>query len=151
MRRLIFLFFVQLTTFVNCFAQTNSNGLFICEEQYGTGFNLPTNNLLKTGINADGQVYFRWYDSKTKNVLSEKLCSNPHVEIEHLTQFSEKEEREALMEIFNALGGENWTNKTNWGTDKPLSEWYGIRVYPNGTGEWTVTWLDLSNNNLVGE
>lgn len=151
MRRLIFLFFVQLTTFVNCFTQTNSNGLFICEEQYGTGFNLPTNNLLKTGINADGQVYFRWYDSKTKNVLSEKLCSNPHVEIEHLTQFSEKEEREALMEIFNALGGENWTNKTNWGTDKPLSEWYGIRVYPNGTGEWTVTWLDLSNNNLVGE
>ena len=35
-------------------------------------------------------------------------------------------ERAALIEFYKAAGGENWVNKTNWCSDKPLNEWYGI-------------------------
>lgn len=33
-----------------------------------------------------------------------------------------------LMEFYNAAGGDNWTDNTNWGSDKPLSEWHGIHI-----------------------
>ena len=35
-------------------------------------------------------------------------------------------EREALIAIYKALDGDNWTNNENWCSDKPISEWYGI-------------------------
>lgn len=59
------------------------------------------------------------------------------------TQYTE---REALIALYNATGGDNWTNNTNWCSDKPLSEWYGVRVL-NGS----VVSLDLFDNNMVGE
>ena len=62
-----------------------------------------------------------------------------------LKQTLEKE-RKALIEFYKATGGDNWTNNTNWCSDKPVSEWYGVRVNNNGT----VRKLDLGWNNLVG-
>ena len=56
------------------------------------------------------------------------------------------EQRTALMELFNSTGGVKWIRKDNWGTDKPLSEWYGVKV-ENGE----VVELNLSKNNLDGE
>ena len=35
-------------------------------------------------------------------------------------------ERAALIEFYQATGGDNWTNKTNWCSDEPVNEWYGI-------------------------
>ena len=35
-------------------------------------------------------------------------------------------EREALIAIYKALDGDNWTNNENWCSDKPVSEWYGV-------------------------
>lgn len=35
-------------------------------------------------------------------------------------------EREALIAIYNALDGDNWTNNENWCSDKPVSEWWGV-------------------------
>jgi 5'-3' exonuclease len=54
-------------------------------------------------------------------------------------------ERDILMTIYNALGGPEWTNNQNWGSDKDISEWYGVRVENN-----YVTRLDLVENNLSG-
>ena len=54
-------------------------------------------------------------------------------------------ERNALMAFYNATGGENWTNNTNWGSDKPLGEWYGVATNIEGN----VISLELFNNNLV--
>lgn len=54
-------------------------------------------------------------------------------------------EREALIALYKATNGDNWTNNTNWCSDKPISEWYGITVQD---GE---LWIDLQFNNLVGE
>ena len=54
-------------------------------------------------------------------------------------------EREALIALYKATNGDNWTNNTNWCSDKPISEWYGITVQD---GE---LWIDLRSNNLIGE
>ena len=37
-------------------------------------------------------------------------------------------EREALIAFYKATNGANWTKNTNWCSDKPLSEWYGVSV-----------------------
>ncbi|MBE6287577.1 MAG: hypothetical protein E7099_05250 [Mediterranea massiliensis] len=54
-------------------------------------------------------------------------------------------ERAALIELYNAAGGDNWTNNTNWCSDKPVGEWYGVGVNEKGL----VTTLDLMNNGIV--
>lgn len=57
----------------------------------------------------------------------------------------EHEEREALVAFYNATGGSQWKNNSNWCSDKPLSEWYGIEMEYN-----RVVRINLSNNNLTG-
>jgi len=57
-----------------------------------------------------------------------------------------KTDSEALIVFYNAAGGPNWTNNTNWCSNKPLNEWYG--VYTNLKGR--VTGLNLDFNNLQG-
>ncbi|TAF62431.1 MAG: leucine-rich repeat domain-containing protein, partial [Cytophagales bacterium] len=52
----------------------------------------------------------------------------------------------ALMAIYNATGGANWTNKTNWGTNNPIDTWYGVYTYGSGR----VRQLALGSNNLIG-
>ena len=54
-------------------------------------------------------------------------------------------QREALVALYNATGGPNWTNNTNWLTDNDISTWYGVTVF-NGQ----VTRLVLSENSLSG-
>ena len=61
--------------------------------------------------------------------------------------YDDAKERETLIELYNALDGDHWRDNTNWCSDKPLDEWYG--VYTNYKGR--VNWIDLQNNNLKGE
>lgn len=35
-------------------------------------------------------------------------------------------DRDILMAFYEATGGDNWTRNDNWGSDRPLSEWYGV-------------------------
>ena len=53
---------------------------------------------------------------------------------------------EVLAALYGATGGPTWTDSTNWKTDAPLREWYGVAT---GTGG-RVTGLSLGNNNLTG-
>ena len=55
-------------------------------------------------------------------------------------------ERGALTALYEASGGANWVNRTNWLTDAPLGSWHGVGV--DGTGR--VVRLELDSNNLVG-
>lgn len=55
-------------------------------------------------------------------------------------------EREALVKLFNATDGPNWTNKTGWLSEAPLRSWYGVNTDENGR----VTRLSLHENNLKG-
>ena len=47
-------------------------------------------------------------------------------------------QREALMALYNATDGPNWTDNTNWLTDNDISSWYGI-----GVSDGSVTRLNL--------
>ena len=52
----------------------------------------------------------------------------------------------ALVELYNATDGPNWTNATNWASAAPLNEWHGVDTDPGGR----VTRLSLWENNLRG-
>ena len=64
-----------------------------------------------------------------------------------VTVMDDSREREALVALYNATDGPNWTNNENWLTDVPLDTWYGVST--NNRGE--VTGLLLSKNKLGGE
>lgn len=56
-------------------------------------------------------------------------------------------ERNALVTIFNALGGKAWKKNTSWCTDDHISHWKGVHVNPNTN---RVVKLILADNNLSG-
>ena len=57
----------------------------------------------------------------------------------------ENPDRAALVALYNATDGPNWSDNENWLTDTPLGEWYGV-----GTDGGRVTLLDLPGNDLTG-
>ncbi|MXW17109.1 MAG: hypothetical protein F4X60_03135 [Gemmatimonadetes bacterium] len=54
-------------------------------------------------------------------------------------------ERDALAALYNATNGDNWADNTNWMTDRPLGQWFGVEV---SAGQ--VILVDLWENNLSG-
>ena len=55
-------------------------------------------------------------------------------------------EREALIALYNATDGPNWRQSTNWLSDLPLDQWFGVTA--DGTDR--VRELILFNNGLRG-
>ena len=55
-------------------------------------------------------------------------------------------DRQALVAIFDATGGPNWKKSTNWLTDVPIGEWYGVGTDSGGR----VAGLRLVDNGLNG-
>lgn len=60
---------------------------------------------------------------------------------------TQREDYAALEAFFNATGGTNWVNKTNWLTSQPFDQWAGLRTDADGR----VMELALYGNNLSGE
>ena len=58
-----------------------------------------------------------------------------------------EEERAALVALYNATGGPNWTNKANWASSQPVGSWHGVTTDPSGR----VVGLSLPENGLAGE
>ena len=59
----------------------------------------------------------------------------------------EATDRAALVALYNATSGPNWTISTNWLTTAALSEWYGVTTDVDGR----VTHVHLAQNELNGE
>ena len=55
-------------------------------------------------------------------------------------------EREALVALYEATGGDNWSGRDGWLSDDPVSEWFG--VWTNEEGK--VKWIVLALNGLSG-
>ena len=56
-------------------------------------------------------------------------------------------DRAALVAIYNATDGPNWTENSNWLSDAPLDQWAGVTTDDAGS----VIKLELWTNNLSGE
>ena len=57
------------------------------------------------------------------------------------------EDREVLVKLYDDMDGENWTNSTNWLTERPIREWHGVTNDASGR----VDGLVLEWNGLTGE
>ena len=55
-------------------------------------------------------------------------------------------DKAALVALYEATDGDNWTNNTHWLSDRPLGEWFGVTTDADGR----VTWLALGGNQLSG-
>lgn len=87
-----------------------------------------------TGINREGEIFITHNELKqTIKIIQSSL----DLELE----------REALIAFYQIAGGENWLNKTNWCSDKPLNEWFGISV--NSAGQ--VISVVLQENGVKGD
>ncbi|MGB5942298.1 MAG: T9SS type A sorting domain-containing protein [Leeuwenhoekiella sp.] len=95
-------------------------------------------------IGPKSATYSGQYSCDATNDKVPNLIITTTIEVTNLEEPKvPKAERDALIALYNATGGESWTNRTNWNTDAPVREWYGIAV-ENGH----VTEIDLNNNNL---
>lgn len=59
----------------------------------------------------------------------------------------DNEEKRRLIEFYNSTDGDNWKNNTNWCSNKPLNQWYGVALDDEGH----VESIDLCNNALKGD
>ena len=57
------------------------------------------------------------------------------------------EDRAALVALYNATDGDNWSTSTHWLSDRPMWEWHGVGTDEEGR----VSGLWLGKNNLSGE
>ena len=55
-------------------------------------------------------------------------------------------DKEALEALYEATNGANWSNNTNWLSDRPLGDWHGVTTAADGR----VTGLNLLSNRLTG-
>ncbi|CAB1106361.1 unnamed protein product [Ectocarpus sp. CCAP 1310/34] len=55
-------------------------------------------------------------------------------------------DRDALVAMYRATGGEKWSTSQNWDTDSDLKTWHGVNVNDQGR----VVKLELGFNNLEG-
>ena len=74
--------------------------------------------------------------------VSDSLADTAQVEI-----VFKLSNRQVLDSLYRLTGGEEWTDTTNWLSDEPLSEWYGVET-SDSSGD--VVGLSLGENNLTG-
>ncbi len=65
---------------------------------------------------------------------------------EAAAQGSVTADRAALAALYDATGGADWENNTNWKTSAPLNQWYGVQTDTAGR----VTVVNLGENHLRG-
>ena len=100
--------------------------------EYNLTFNIKEN---ATGNDREGIITVKDKNSDKQQIVTIK-------------QSYKDLEREALIAFYKATGGDNWNNNTNWCSDKPISEWYGVVTRLN---DGLVQSLNLENNNLTGK
>ncbi len=121
----------ELTCYIAFFPQQEGTEIKICKwDNNGIGDCLITKTVPVGGFKA-GNIYTLYLDENgQENIRSQQ--------------------KDALISFYKATNGNNWLNKTNWCSDKPIDEWYG--VYLSYDDEYTTTIsLRLGNNNLSGQ
>ena len=86
----------------------------------------------------------QWVRAVLVSESTQEELSEP-VYFEAFTEEDDEELREALVKLYESTDGDNWINNTNWCSDKPVTEWYGVSI--NREGKYDIS---LGRNNLTG-
>ena len=82
----------------------------------------------------------------SSSVVAAEPVSQEALDLLHdLTPDAESNDKDALIALYHASGGESWTRDDGWLSDSPIGEWYGVSATLD-----RVRALDLSSNNLSG-
>ena len=156
--KLILVLLLALLPFIGC-AQQNYDGQHI-SIKLATGdsiqYDLSWNRLDKfRPVIRDGKVVWSfngWKEKRVnkgkKDVLEEIFAFNNVESIDFRSkEYDEVEVRKALIEFYNEMDGDNWPEecKTNWCSDKPIWEWYGINM--DGSQVPWVRFFSITNVN----
>ena len=106
---------------------------------------MPNNGDISLGdVNADGRIDFTdayliagWLNDSTDPTLPAGIGEGGGVASPDCA---------ALVALYEATGGDNWTDNANWLSDVPLGEWFGVSTDDEGR----VTRLELDGNGLSG-
>ena len=96
------------------------------------------------GLDAAGEAVSAWSDYASAAPLPGTAATATPTPT--ATAAPANTDREVLVALYNATDGANWTNSTNWLSDKPPGEWHGVTTNSNGR----VIELDLYGNQLSG-
>jgi len=70
------------------------------------------------------------------------ICYNPLISVS-------QQECIVLVDLYNSTSGSQWTNNSGWLSTPHVASWYGIQTVPlSGSSLYTVSYIDLSSNNL---
>ena len=92
-------------------------------------------------VDSTGLVTTIGYGTTEITATSDSLAGTAEVKI-----VFKLSDREVLEILYEATGGEDWTDTTNWLSDEPLSDWAGVET----NEAENVTGLSLDGNNLTG-
>ena len=93
-------------------------------------------------VDSTGLVTTVDYGTTAVTATSDSLADTARVEVVYKLS-----NRQVLDSLYRATGGEDWTDTTNWLSDEPLSEWYGVET---GDSSGEVVGISLGGNNLIG-
>jgi hypothetical protein len=93
----------------------------------------------------DGKVVWSFQDRSEFTFTLENVESVDFRSFE----YDERETRKALIEFYQEMDGDNWPEeyKTNWCSDKPIREWYGVNWLSFDDKPW-VNELDVQSLGL---
>lgn len=114
-----------------CYSQTNETPTIVDEYKEIT-HDGEGDFSISLSLN-EGGYYYRTYAKINGEIV--------YGEVMYLT-----DEKSMLIKLYNDTNGSSWTDNTNWCTEEPLNNWYGI----NPTWSNHVREIDLRNNNLSG-
>ena len=83
-----------------------------------------------------------WFEDKE---MGTEYCGIFMLVQGHLEDIDIRSQR-ILSDFYESTNGDGWINNENWCTDKPVSEWYGIKTNEEGY----ITEISLPSNNLTG-
>ena len=121
-------------------ADIYSLGLVLHEMLTGT---VPSGPVLEEG--PEIPVILRPIVRRSLNISPEHRFQSPG-EFAAALDEPEVSNRVALIDLYNATDGPNWSDDTYWLTEFPVFMWYGVTANPSGE----VTRLDLEDNGLRG-
>ena len=96
-------------------------------------------------VDAAGLVTAAGNGSATITATSGSASGSAAVTVEQALRVPAPD-RAALVALYEATGGPNWSNSDNWLSDAPLGEWHGVET--DGVGR--VVSLELVENRLAG-